>query len=1228
MDNFVKPTILKSILIFFWLIIVNTGSYAQADPMLKVYYTFDTLNADSSRVIDLSENGHDAALENGANVRKIGSYPVLDLGENNGFLDMGVEIGELIETLENFSVALNVCIDPSVDLNANGNFLWSFANSDDMATDRNGNMFFSAKSTRYAISKTFWEAESVLDYGTAAVKGEWQNITYTQEESTGTIYLNGIAVKTGTITLQPKELGAVTHNYIGRSPYYGDLYLQKTLINNFRLYSKALSSNEVLALAADINDLNEALITEQLIEAKENFVLSGNDKVTSNIFLPVNCINDITISWSSSDTLVISNTGLVTRPEIGGDTVDVVLTASFSKEGQFVTRDFFMTVLPLFDDQTSVERDAAGISLTGNLDNLRNDLSLPETGEEGSIISWESGNTSLISNSGKIISLSEKGTGKTKVVLTATVTKGTYSDTRSFDIYIAEDEGYSAYLFAYFTGNGVGEEAVRFALSNDGFHYTALNNNEPVINSEDISSSGGVRDPHILRGPDGYFYMVVTDLYVPEMGWSNYALVLLKSADLINWTSSVVNIPNAFGAEFSEVNRVWAPQTIYDEETGKLMVYFSLKFGNDPDKIYYSYANDDFTSLLTVPRQLLFGTAGQPFIDADIVRKDNKFYLFMKTEGGDAGIKVAVSDSLTKGYVLHDQYLDQTSSAVEGSCVFKLINSDTYILMYDVYTSGHYQFTSGTDLLNFKVVNDVSMNFTPRHGTVIPVTQGEAEDLAEKWATENILLIESAGSDQVKKQNIVSDHVEKTVYLPVKNGTDLTAFCPGLYSIPGSEVSPVTPQDFTGEPVSYTVNVEGVGSNTYMVTAKVNNNPVLNGLYADPEVLYSEKTGKYYIYPTTDGITDWLGTYFKAFSSENLIDWTDEGVILDLETDVNWASYRAWAPTIIEKQVEGNYKYFFYFCGEQKIGVATASSPTGPFFDSGKELISDLPPGVSGGQQIDPDVFHDPVSGKYYLYWGNSYMAFAELNEDMLSINTGTIKIMTPDNTFREGIEVFYREGRYYFLWSENDTRSVDYRVRYATSGSPAGRLNIPDDNLVIAKDASRGIYGTGHNSVIHVPDSNKWYIVYHRFTRPKGITMGSSAGYNREVCIDELQFNEDGSIVQVKPTLSGIGPADPDLSSVYNNNNNKKDIIPRVFPNPSGGVLNISFNESGSQDRKIMAVVYDIRGKKLMQQEISRGLSRINIGNLHEGLYILKMMNGNVEVLSQKFIMLNRVCQ
>ena len=292
----------------------------------------------------------------------------------------------------------------------------------------------------------------------------------------------------------------------------------------------------------------------------------------------------------------------------------------------------------------------------------------------------------------------------------------------------------TAYLFAYFTGNSGSEEAIRFALSSDGYTYKALNSNQPILDSKQISSTGGVRDPHIMRGADGKtFYMVVTDM-VADKGWdSNRAMVLLKSKDLINWTSSIVNIQKRFSNQ-ENLLRVWAPQTIYDAKAKKYMVYWSMKHGNDPDKIYWAYANKDFTDLETEPKQLFFSPTNGACIDGDIVYKDGQYHLFFKTEGGGLGIRVATSSTLKEGYVLQDGNVQQTKDPVEGAGVFKLNNGEGYILMYDLYTKGKYQFTKTKDLKKFEVVdNEVKMDFHPRHGTVLPITSEEQTRLLAKW---------------------------------------------------------------------------------------------------------------------------------------------------------------------------------------------------------------------------------------------------------------------------------------------------------------------------------------------------------------------------------------------------------------------------------------------------------------------------------------------------------------
>jgi hypothetical protein len=475
--------------------------------------------------------------------------------------------------------------------------------------------------------------------------------------------------------------------------------------------------------------------------------------------------------------------------------------------------------------------------------------------------------------------------------------------------------------------------------------------------------------------------------------------------------------------------------------------------------------------------------------------------------------------------VVGEEYVDQTEEQVEGSGIFKLNNSDNYILMYDLYTSGKYQFCESTDLENFKVIDsEITMDFKPRHGTVLPITESELKTLIAQWESFGNLLIEANGA-ALKKQNVYVKAREREIHLPVKRGTNLSNLNPEFSTFPGIAISPQGPQDFSGGALEYSVSVEGQGVEKYAVSASIDHNPVLEGFYADPEILYSEKTGKYYLYPTTDGFHNWSGHYFKTFSSDNLVDWNDEGIILDLKKDVSWTDRNAWAPCIIEKKIDGAYKYFYYFTAAQKIGVAYADDPTGPFVDKGEPLIDWKPEGIDRGQEIDADAFTDPETGKSYLYWGNGYMAAAELSVDMLSIKKETLKILTPDNTYREGTYVFYRQGKYYFMWSEDDTRSPNYKVRYAYSDAPMGPLEIPENNIVITQDPDQEIFATGHNSVLQIPGKDEWYLVYHRFTFPQGIKMGRSGGFHREVCIDQLKFTDNGDIIQVEPTLQGIAP-------------------------------------------------------------------------------------------------------
>jgi hypothetical protein len=230
--------------------------------------------------------------------------------------------------------------------------------------------------------------------------------------------------------------------------------------------------------------------------------------------------------------------------------------------------------------------------------------------------------------------------------------------------------------------------------------------------------------------------MVVTDMR-SAYGWSsNRGMVLLKSTDLIHWQHSAINFPTRYTKAWKNVIRVWAPETIYDHKAGKYMVFYSLRTSNPGsfDKIYYQYANKDFTDLEGEPKWLF--DAGNATIDGDIVynEADQMYHLFYKQESG-RGIYQAVAKQLTDRWQMLDGNVEQTKEAVEGVGVCKAIDGKSWIIMYDCYGSGHYQFCKSEDLKTFEFIQNTETKgkFTPRHGTVIAITP-EERDRLETWS--------------------------------------------------------------------------------------------------------------------------------------------------------------------------------------------------------------------------------------------------------------------------------------------------------------------------------------------------------------------------------------------------------------------------------------------------------------------------------------------------------------
>jgi beta-xylosidase len=293
-------------------------------------------------------------------------------------------------------------------------------------------------------------------------------------------------------------------------------------------------------------------------------------------------------------------------------------------------------------------------------------------------------------------------------------------------------------------------------------------------------------------------------------------------------------------------------------------------------------------------------------------------------------------------------------------------------------------------------------------------------------------------------------------------------------------------------------------------STKAQNNPIVKGWYADPEGIKYGDT--YWVFPTYSAkYNDQV--FFDAFSSKDLVKWEKHHDILDT-TAIKWAKRAMWAPAVLQK---GNKYYFFFGANDVHkgelggIGVAVADKPQGPYRDLlGKPLINDI---ENGAQPIDQYVFKDK-DGSYYMYYGGwGHCNVVKLKDDFSGITPladGTLyKEITPQG-YVEGPYMLYRNGYYYFMWSEGGWGGPDYKVAYAMSKSPLGPFKRVA--TVLQQDPNVAT-GAGHHSVIHSASDDKYYIVYHR--RP----LDETDANHRVVCVDEMHFDRDGHILPVVMT-------------------------------------------------------------------------------------------------------------
>jgi GH43 family beta-xylosidase len=295
-------------------------------------------------------------------------------------------------------------------------------------------------------------------------------------------------------------------------------------------------------------------------------------------------------------------------------------------------------------------------------------------------------------------------------------------------------------------------------------------------------------------------------------------------------------------------------------------------------------------------------------------------------------------------------------------------------------------------------------------------------------------------------------------------------------------------------------------------------NPIVRDQFtADPSARVFE--GRVYLYTSHDilagegrGRVGWFCMQdYHVFSSENLVDWTDHGVIVS-QTRVPWVNsqaYALWAPDCISR----NGKYYFYFPAPARdsalgrgfsIGVAIADKPDGPF-------IPESAP-VKNARGIDPNPFIDK-DGQAYLYWAARNIYVAKLRENMLEL-AGKPQVIEglPERGLKEGPFMFERNGKYYLTFPH--VQDSTERLEYAMGDNPLGPFKVTG----VIMDETPECW-TNQQSIVKF--KGQWYLFYHHND------LSPHFDKNRSVRIDSMFFNEDGTIKKVIPTLRGVGVTD-----------------------------------------------------------------------------------------------------
>lgn len=476
-----------------------------------------------------------------------------------------------------------------------------------------------------------------------------------------------------------------------------------------------------------------------------------SNKIVCDLNFNSSCVDGYYLTYKVLNSDLITKKGVL--KEHPDTPSEVVIKVNTHSEG-----DWYFKLTLLDKENSATEKTEILCSnLIHNTDNIRGNIYLPETvGSNNEIsISWSCDRPDLITlkaggeNNEIPAGVVTRGDTDQKAVLTATITSENYKTTKDFHLTIKAKPApktYSAYLYTYFRGNiyGNGEsQHIHMATSKDGFFWTALNDNEPILKAN--LGTKGVRDSYLVRSPYGdHFYLIGTDLDANGGDWASYGgngsryIRIWESDDLINWSDERLVLIAPENAAC-----MWAPETTYDPSTGEYVVYWSTGLkGGDGKKIWYAKTRDFYT--FSTPQIYKDTENGTTFIDTSIIEYQGTYYRFTKNEN-NLTILLETSDSLLGDYSLVKTNI-AGESGVEGPGIYKINGEEKWVLYMDGYAGGNsgvgYFPLIANSLEDLKNANFVRMeNGTyqmpagAKHGSFVPITTEEYNALINTYGS-------------------------------------------------------------------------------------------------------------------------------------------------------------------------------------------------------------------------------------------------------------------------------------------------------------------------------------------------------------------------------------------------------------------------------------------------------------------------------------------------------------